>query len=123
MVARCGTLKRYLEGCSCPSCRKANADERRRRRMRSRAASEANSRQSEPGEVEKAVMEELAKLTDPSPALVRVARSMAHVLDTPGAPSKPAAAKQLTDTLILLRDSQGAPAGKLSAVRKMTQAG
>ena len=124
MASPHGTLNRYRAGCHCALCRQKNTDYTREANRRARARRAKENAPGEPGPAESAAKAEVQtlKAAEASPTLVQIALAMARILDTPGAPNKPSAAKQLTQIIALLRsDSAKAPAGRLALVRSMTQ--
>src|SRR4029077_2714293 len=131
--ARHGTRSRYNLGCRCPDCTTANKlrmrDLRAKRRglpvpQRSAPVS-AWAPPTEPGEVELAVLEELATLSAAETRLgaVQAALAMARILDSEDQfPTHVRAAASLESILKLLRKSSGVGVrsrGRLASVQPM----
>ena len=139
-----GGYRRY--GCRGPVCRAANAEYQRKRRaaqkgkpMAKRGATVSRLHsvptspppveQSEPGPVERAVIDECAGLTigdvsvvEERPAYVQMARSMARILDNPRREKDhtPASNQLRTVMEILHAGAKTKSKGRLVAIQKMT---
>ncbi len=142
MTGQHGTRTRYNAGCRCEPCKVANAEYakqyaqvRRAEKVKPGAVTSIRAAKSAPkaapspesagpGEVEAAVIAELAGLSTAGsrPGLMQVAISLARVLDTPSAVAQHAsAAHRLSETLDKLRKGADAKSSKLAAVRQMTR--
>lgn len=130
-----GTFRGYNSGCRCPDCKAANTlhqrDTRAKRRglpvqPRSGAVS-AWAPPTEPGEVELAVLEELATLSASQTRLgaVQAALACARILDSPEQfPSHVRATASLTYIMDLLRKVSGVGDrhhGRLASVKPITR--
>ncbi len=136
MPSKHGTIRTYrITGCRCDLCKQAHAAEVRKRRDIARAKQAAindavevqlavinASANGEPGPVERGVLGDVAQLREPAESLVQTALAMARVLDKPGSPNQPSAAKQLREIMNQLRrESNQAPVGRLSSMRTMAE--
>jgi hypothetical protein len=125
---------RYLAGCRCDRCRKANSDYKKQLRLSKaaeqlapvrtlRQAAQAEQPDSEHGPAVTGVLAEISDL--PAFAnrqgLVQIALSLARVLDTPSAVAQwPSAAHRLSETLDKLRKGASSKTSRLASVQAMT---
>jgi hypothetical protein len=135
MATKCGTRRRYVDGCRCEKCKRANREYARVLRQRHASRRSAGvvqlrdtpvSRSNGPvdGETVAAVKEETAGLTqaEARTALVAAALALARVLDNPSAVNQHAAAsKELRATLEALHKGGDVRRSRLAAVRSMTR--
>lgn len=112
-----GTRRRYVAGCRCDACQQVNAQYQRDRRARERTRQAPAS----PGPVERGVLADVERLSEPSQGLVAATVALARILDNPGAiTSQLAAARQLDASLERMRRADRVPVGRLAAVKSMT---
>ena len=120
---------RYLKGCRCDVCRRAQSEYRKKNRRDHTARRLAEvpavpEQRHSDGSVAGAVRQELDGLAgvEQRPGMVAVTLAMAKILDDDLAiPQHPAAAARLMELLAVLRKSGSKRRGKLAAVREMTE--
>lgn len=130
MASKCGTRRRYIDGCRCDECRAAN-----RTYQREWAANRGSGQPvvsiapssvpaEGPGAVEVAVNLELDGLAQAvsRPGLTQTALALARIMDNPKALNQqPAAAAKLVEVLDKLRKGADAKKSRLASVRDMTK--
>jgi hypothetical protein len=129
-----GTFRRYNNGCRCPDCTAANRLHQRDTRAKRRGLPvpppggpvKAWSPPAEPGEVELAVLEELATLSAAKerPGIVAGVLQMCKILDSPDQfPTHVRAVAALEAAMKSLRKASGVGArhrGRLASVKPIT---
>lgn len=127
---------RYLQGCRCGKCVKANSDYKKGLRQRSNGQvvnlpkapppnpAVGDSEPAAAGVVESGVLAEIEKLstTETRQGLVQVALALARVLDNPVAIGQhPSAAHRLSETLDKLRKGADSRKSRLATVRQLVK--
>lgn len=134
-----GTRTRYVAGCRCDECGRANTVYQQKLKNRKRSASltalpgtpgrpsvtvPSRDDDEEVGSTEADVIRELSMLSaaQKQPGLTAAIRQMARILDAPDlATTQPSAMRQMVQGLDKLRAASAGRSGKLASVASMSQ--